>query len=345
MFESSRPTRRRDSGGRITKFVKRDGSGAGVFHLVLTCEWANDLESAHAEAASKRIQTKIRDRPVARQRVRPFGVRTQNGFCFERLLRKDCRYSWLQDPGFFGGDLREFVTEERFVVEIDGCDDAQGWHHHICRIQAPAHSHFEHHNVGPFSREQQKRHGGHCFEVGRMQIQIACGQHSLRCFMYFGEGLRELKFADCTPCDLDTLSRFNQVRRSIEAGADARCAQTRFDHRAGGAFSVRSGHVYETAVTLWIAESLHELRDAIQPKLCGLDFVTQRVKKADRLGVVHPAAPLLCTNITRPASASSNVPPMIFSSNSQTEAMPGGGVQERITAIPAMSAPAAPARR
>src|SRR5258708_38541312 len=101
MFESSRPTRRRDSGGRITKFVKRDGSGAGVFHLVLTCEWANDLESAHTEAASKRIQAKIRDRPIARQRVRPFGVRAQNGFRFGRLFRKDGRHSRLQYPGFF----------------------------------------------------------------------------------------------------------------------------------------------------------------------------------------------------------------------------------------------------
>src|SRR5712675_1196471 len=105
MFESSGPTCRSDSRGRISKFVKRDGRGAGVFYLMLTCERANDLESAHAEAASKRIQTKIRNRPIARQRVRPFGVRAQNGFRFGRLFRKDGRHSRLQYPGFFSGDL------------------------------------------------------------------------------------------------------------------------------------------------------------------------------------------------------------------------------------------------
>ncbi len=123
-------------------------------------------------------------------------MRAQNGFRFQRLLRKNGRHAGLQNSSFFRGDLREFVTEKRFVIEVDWRDYAQRRHHYIGRIQAPAHSYFEHHDVHTFSREQQKRHGGHCFEIGGMQIQIAGGQHSFRCFVHLGEGLRELSFRD-----------------------------------------------------------------------------------------------------------------------------------------------------
>src|SRR5260370_41416608 len=80
-------------------------------------------------------------------------------------------------------------------------------------------------------------------------------------------------------------------------------------------------------------------------ELRGLDFVSERIEKADGFGVIHPAAALLRTNITRPATASSTEPPTTFNSNNQTDATPGGGLAERITAAAAINAPPLPAPR
>src|SRR5579872_7135386 len=94
-----------------------------------------------------------------------------------------------------------------------------------------------------------------------------------------------------------------------------------------------------------IAERVEQSCDPPETELRGLDFVSKRVKEANRFGVIHPETALLRTNITRPNSASSIVPPTTLNSNSQTDATPGGGTADRIIAASERNAPAAPAQR
>src|ERR1700693_1192876 len=105
----------------------------------------------------------------------------------------------------------------------------------------------------------------------------------------------------------------------------------------------------EAAHAMRVAEGLEQPRNPLQVELSGLDLISERVKKANGFGVIHPAGALpralLRTNITRPSRARSTVPPTTFNSNSQTDATPGGGTADKTTADSEMVAPTIPSQR
>ena len=72
------------------------------------------------------------------------------------------------------------------------------------------------------------------------------------------------------PVDLNAFRGFDQVRRGKQAGANARRAQARLDHGAGGAFPVGSRHMHHTIRALRIAERVEHAANAVEPSLAVL---------------------------------------------------------------------------
>src|SRR5207248_7277993 len=101
------------------------------------------------------------------------------------------------------------------------------------------------------------------------------------------EGRGELLETDRTARYLDSLRGFGQMRRGVESGADAGRAQSGFNHRAGRAFSIRAGHVYEPAGALRIIERFEQRRNRVQPKLRAFEFVSEGVEVPDRIRIGH----------------------------------------------------------
>src|ERR1700680_3637504 len=99
------------------------------------------------------------------------------------------------------------------------------------------------------------------------------------------------------------------------------------------------------ARAMWSAQCIEQVGNPFQTELRRLNLVSEGVQELDRFGVVHAARALLRANIQRPSSASSRVPPTTFSSKSQTDATPAGGMAERTTAVTETAAPIAPAQR
>ena len=88
-----------------------------------------------------------------------------------------------------------------------------------------------------------------------------------------------------------------QVRRSVQAGAQARRAQNRIEHRRGGALAVGSGDVHGLELALRLAQVFAKHGDIFQVEFlrAGLarrgEFAAQAEKVLHRFLVVHAVTP------------------------------------------------------
>src|SRR5215471_13459592 len=104
------------------------------------------------------------------------------------------------------------------------------------------------------------------------------------------ERARELLTGDRRTVNADALNGLYQVRGSIESRADARGAQSPFDHGAGGTLAVGAGDVNGPEGLLWIAEPVKQSADAIESQLGGLHLIAKGVQVANGFLVRHVRA-------------------------------------------------------
>ena len=131
--------------------------------------------------------------------------------------------------------------------------------------------------------KQPEGHGGDGFEIGRVAVQVEL----FGGFVHDIERALEIRGAHRNAVDLDALGRLDQMRRSEQAGANARGAQSRLDHGAGRAFAVGPGDVHHAKRALGIPQRLEHGADPLQAQLGGLDFVAQSVEELDGIGIGH----------------------------------------------------------
>ena len=98
-----------------------------------------------------------------------------------------------------------------------------------------------------------------------MQIDAFLPQQRLRARVYLVERRGEPAGVYGAAPDLDPLRGLHQVWRSEQPRAISRGPQPGFDHRAGGAFAVRTGHVHDAAGLLRIAQRFEQNANPLQP--------------------------------------------------------------------------------
>ncbi len=173
------------------------------------------------------------------------------------------------------------------MIEVDGRDHGEQRPHHVGGVQAPAQPDLQHHPVHGFFGEDQERHRGDGFEISGVQIDGVASQQFFDHGVDAVEGDGEPLGGNGKPADADALGGLGEMRRSVESRAQAGGAEAGFDHGTGRAFAIRAGHVDDREAILRIAERGQHGVDALQAELGSLDFVAQRVKEMDRIGVVH----------------------------------------------------------
>ncbi len=121
----------------------------------------------------------------------------------------------LQNARLLARDRFQALAQESFVIEIHRRDHAQLGHHHIRGIQPSAQPDFQHHRIHALVAKDQKRHRGHGFEVGGVQIDRAFVQQLLHALVYRVERVGELRGGNRPPVDADAFGGFGQMRRSV----------------------------------------------------------------------------------------------------------------------------------
>src|SRR5712691_108236 len=159
---------------------------------------------------------------------------------------------------------------------------------------------------------------------------MAVERQRLRGSVHDLEGPPKLLVRHGDAVDTDALGGFDQVRRGEQTGMDPRGAQTRLDHGASGTFAVGAGHMHGAERALRVAERVEHRADPVQSQLGGLDFVTERVEKAYRVGIGNHSFPRRYTSHADAMTAA--VPNASFPSNSQTFFVSAVGTTEHTIA-------------
>ena len=196
--------------------------------------------------------------------------------CFGALFGENDGHAGLQDAGFFGGDFREGVAEEIFVVEIDAGDDGNERVKNIGGVEAAAEADFEDAEFDAFAGETFEGHGGDAFEVGGMGAEFAGGEKFFDQGVDARESFREGVVADFFAVDADALVDSFEMRRSVEAGSKAGVAKDGFEEGRGGTFAIRAGDVGAGIGAVGAAESFGENGDVFEIEFCGATLAWAR---------------------------------------------------------------------
>ena len=156
-LQTAGPAGARDAGlnGGIRNAEARQGHGGGdgVLHLMLAGQRAGQVKIALAgepEAAAAGVQIEIANGPIGGAGYgdgKLGGALVQHARGFGTLAREDGGHAGLQDSGLFPGDGFQALSQEGFVVEIHGRDDAKIGRDHVGGVQASAEADFQHHHV------------------------------------------------------------------------------------------------------------------------------------------------------------------------------------------------------
>jgi hypothetical protein len=107
---------------------------------------------------------------------------------------------------FLAGDLADGRAEELGVVEADRSDDGGERADHIRRVEAPAHSHLEHHHLALRIGERDEREERQSFEIRREDAgAIGGGAEFLDC-------VAQLLRRDHRSADRPALAQLHQMR-------------------------------------------------------------------------------------------------------------------------------------
>ena len=211
------------------------------------------------------------------------------------------------------------------MVELDVGDDAGQWRDDVRRVQASAHARLPNDQIALLLGEITQRHDRHDLEKGRMRcirsrklwlapLVLACSRslqavragvrvaqaeacgHIVGCSLRLGPAVfdqifdlthqpHHVRLADEPAIHLNPFAKRNQMRRGEQPDAQPRRAINAFEHRAGGAFPVRTGDVNEAQLVLRIARQRRELEGVFQPQL--QTEQAQVVEEPDGFGVGH----------------------------------------------------------
>jgi len=165
------------------------------------------------------------------------------------------------------------------VVEVDAGQDGAVGVDDVDGVEPPAQTDFEHHGVQPL-RSQQRQNG----QRGEFEITQA---HRLPCRVggvagtLDGSKMRQQRIGlHRLSVNAAALLEMHQMRRGVDADAVAGSQQNRFEHGAGRAFAVGSGHSDHRAGKVQTHRRAHRLH----PLQAEVDDAVMQL-----LGVCQPA--------------------------------------------------------
>src|SRR5690348_16746658 len=104
------------------------------------------------------------------------------------------------------------------------------------------------------------------------------------------ESRRKLRRRYCTDMDVDALSRLDETRRGVEAGAESSFMKNARDGSAGGTFTVRARDVNKTLSVFRVSQAGKKRAHGLQSELrAWLELVAQRIEISSGIGVTHLA--------------------------------------------------------
>ena len=134
----------------------------------------------------------------------------------------------LDDAGLFRGDFLDGMAEKIFVIEIDLRDDGDFRQQDVRGVETPAHADFAHRKFRrPRAAKYIEGHGGDALEKCRVRGQRPRGEQFLDDLVHARERGGEFGVGNFLAVQANALVDALQVRRSVEARAQARRAQNR----------------------------------------------------------------------------------------------------------------------
>ena len=183
----------------------------------------------------------------------------------------------LQDARFLGSDGFDGIAEIGFVIVSNRRDDAEFRCDDVGRVETAAEAYFDYTDLAAVF-EVKQRHSSHGFEVGRVGVKFIALQQALGASVNGVEFSGEIGVGDWSAIDLNSLGGFHQMRRRIEAGAEARFAQNGGNECTGRALPIRARYMDETLSLLRMPKAGQELFHALQAEFrARFNFVAKRV--------------------------------------------------------------------
>ena len=184
--------------------------------------------------------------PHLHQRRSPLGRNPLNDRAGLLLLRGDHhRGSGLDDPGLLGGDLRKTFAEQMGVVVGNGSDHRNQRLDHIGGIQPAPQPHLDDGHLHPPPSEMREGQRGDDLIGG----QAGQPTHPRLDRLHLGG---QVGFRDLLAVDQDPFGEAQEMRRGIQAGVVAGCAQGRVQEGADRSLAFGSRHVQAPVGALWI---------------------------------------------------------------------------------------------
>ena len=169
----------------------------------------------------------------------------------------DYRNIRLEDARLFACNRRNRSAEICFMIERNRSDDAQMRLNDVRCIETAAQSNFNHGHIC-LTLECKKRHSRHGFEVRRVRVEFSSLDHCLSRAVNRREEFSKTALRDFSSVEADPLGGTDQVRRSIQSGAQPLGSHCRIDHGAGRPFAICSGNMHEGLVVLRIVQRWRE---------------------------------------------------------------------------------------
>ena len=183
------------------------------------------------------------------------------------------------------------------MVEINLRDDGDFRQQNVGRVQAPAHAGFAHGELRARAGEIHEGDRRHALEKSGMRGEASGGEQFLDRFADARERGGKFRVGNFLAVQANAFVDALQMRRSVQAGAQARRAQNRIEHRRRGAFAVRARDVHGLKRALRLPQVFAKHGDIFQIEFRGArlprrgEFASQAEEVLDRFFVGHAVTP------------------------------------------------------
>ena len=193
----------------------------------------------------------------------------------------------MNDRGLLGSDFRKRVAEIFLMIERDGCERNHFGACGGCRVEPSAKAGFENRQFNARFFEGDEGDGRDVLEEGgqrgeRASIAQAFSRHANDC-----REPRKLTFGNLRAVDADAFGNRDEMRRSIEAGGDARRACDGFEHDGGRAFAVRPSNLNFGISPLWLIQRGEQAFRILQAELHRDSFMAETEQVMKRFVKIH----------------------------------------------------------
>ncbi len=137
---------------------------------------------------------------------------------------------------------------------------------HVGGVIAPAETRLDHRHLDLATSELGVGGGGQGLELGHAIVPVQRAVHELGRAGGAGHRGREVSRLEVGILDPDPLPERDQVRRDVDAGAQAVMRQNRGDHARGRGLAVGPNHVDRRELPLRMPERGHQSAHAVQPE-------------------------------------------------------------------------------